>query len=91
MKYWDGVPPIKCVDGFGAGTHLLVASRGGWSFFCVERPERWQTMKGAPTDDPVVIPHSDEPTCEVCALLVKKNASENLTSANWPITWKKVF
>ena len=90
MRYWDGCEPQCCMPGMGRGTHLLVASMGGWSYLCAERPERWQSMEGVKTDDPLVIPHFDSPTCETCALLVKQNLHDYLTANNWPVTWSKV-
>lgn len=90
MRYWDGCKPLPCMEGMGLGTHLLVASQGGWSFLCAERPERWQSMEGATTGDPLVIQHSDSPTCETCALLIKRNLESYLTASNWPITWRRV-
>lgn len=85
MKKWDGVPPLPCWDG-----HLLVANQGGWGMLCYERPERWQTMEGHPTDEPLIIPNEDQPSCEVCKLLLDRNEVEKLTKQNWPIEWVKV-
>jgi hypothetical protein len=71
------------------GTHLLVANRGGgWGYLCAERPENWQTMEGHPTDDPLIIPTIDHPTCEVCSMLITKNRTETyLVKSNWPVSW----
>lgn len=89
MKKWDGIEPQPCWSWFG-NTHLLVASEGGWSFLCIEKPERWQTMEGHPTDDPLIIPNSEKPTCEVCLLILNKNDETNLTNDNWPVSWRRV-
>lgn len=57
---------------------------------CYERPERWQSMEGHTTDEPLIIPNSEPPSCEVCKLLLERNEVEKLTKSNWPIEWVPV-
>lgn len=86
MKKWEFVDAAPCLYG-----HLIVATRNGaWSNLCQARPERWETIQGEATDEPLIYPNSDKPTCEVCAMLLERNAAENLTKDNWPIEWKPV-
>lgn len=90
MKKWDGVAPLPCMEGMGTGTHLLVANQGGWGYLCCEKPERWQTMEGHPTDEPLIIPNSDQPTCTTCLLILTRNETTNLTKENWPVRWRQL-
>lgn len=86
MRKWDGISPQPCVEGFGMGTHLLVASRGGWSYLCSEDPERWQDMLGNPTTEPLIIPNSDRPTCKMCKYVLELDeGGAGVCSRTWPI------
>lgn len=60
-------------------SHVLVAVRGGWAFFCHSRPSTYETVEPEPkpTAEPVVWLHDREQIdCAFCLALLDGKAIE---------------